>query len=43
MADEAKSVADHINDALTPFSDFVSSIIFYSVNIAGVSMPVVVA
>lgn len=43
MADEAKSVADHINDALTPFSDFVSSIIFYSVEIAGVSMPIVVA
>lgn len=36
------SLADAINDALTPFSNFVSSIIFYSVNIAGVSLPLVV-
>ncbi len=43
MADATKSFADAINDALTPLSDFVSSIIFYSVEIAGVSMPLVVA
>ena len=45
MADPAQSTsfADRINNALTPFSDFVSSIIFYSVEIAGVSMPLVVA
>ena len=45
MADAAPSasLADSINNALTPFSDFVSSIIFYSVEVAGVSMPLVVA
>ncbi len=35
-------IADAINNALTPVSDFVSSIIFYSVNVAGVSLPLVV-
>ncbi len=39
--DEA-TLADKINNALTPVSDFVSSIIFYSVNVAGVSLPLVV-
>jgi len=34
--------ADAINNALTPVSDWVSSIIFYSVNVAGVSLPLVV-
>jgi len=34
--------ADAINNALTPVSDFVSSIIFFSVNVAGVSLPLVV-
>jgi len=43
MADAPTTLADRINDALTPLSDFVSSIIFYSVEIAGVSMPLVVA
>lgn len=43
MIDASTGLADRINDTLTPVSDFVSSIIFYSVNIAGVSMPVVVA
>lgn len=36
------SLADSINNALTPFSDFVSSIIFYSIDVAGVSLPLVV-
>lgn len=43
MADgAAPSLADHINNALTPVSDWVSSIIFYSVDIFGVSLPLVV-
>ena len=41
MAD-APSFAERIDAALTPVSDFVSSIIFYSVTIAGVSLPLVV-
>lgn len=41
MAD-APSLAERIDNALTPVSDFVSSIIFYSVDIAGVSLPLVV-
>ncbi|HXI86829.1 MAG TPA: alanine/glycine:cation symporter family protein [Parvularculaceae bacterium] len=36
------NLADAINNALTPVSDFVSSIIFYSVNIGGVDLPLVV-
>ncbi|MEM9495301.1 MAG: alanine/glycine:cation symporter family protein [Pseudomonadota bacterium] len=43
MADDASpSLADQINNALTPVSDAVSSVIFYSVTIAGVSLPLVV-
>ena len=36
------SLADRIDNALSPISDFVSSIIFYSVNVGGVSLPLVV-
>ncbi|MEL6380266.1 MAG: alanine:cation symporter family protein, partial [Pseudomonadota bacterium] len=36
------SLADQINDAITPLSDFVNSIIFFSVPVFGVSVPVVV-
>ena len=43
MADgAAPSLADRINNALTPVSDWVSSIIFYSVDVFGVSLPLVV-
>lgn len=44
MADTgaAASLAEAIDNALTPVSDFVSSIIFYSVTINGVSLPLVV-
>ena len=44
MADAEQSIsfADTINNTLTPVSDFVSSIIFYSITIAGVSVPLVV-
>ena len=44
MADAAEttSFADRINNTLTPVSDFVSSIIFYSVDFFGVSLPLVV-
>lgn len=43
MADsDAVSLADRINNALTPLSDWVSSIIFYSVDVFGVSLPLVV-
>lgn len=44
MADtgSAASLAEAIDNALTPVSDFVSSIIFYSVRINGVSLPLVV-
>ncbi len=41
-AAQSTSLADRINDTLTPFSDFVSSIIFFSVDIFGVSLPLVV-
>ena len=41
MAD-APSFAERIDNALTPVSDFVSSIIFYSVDFFGVSLPLVV-
>ncbi len=41
-ADQSQSLADAINNTLTPVSNFVSSIIFYSVNVAGVSVPLVV-
>lgn len=41
-AETATSLAERIDNVLTPFSDFVSSIIFYSVNVAGVSLPLVV-
>lgn len=36
------SLADQINDALTPISDAVSSVIFFSVDIAGADLPLVV-
>lgn len=36
------SLADRINDTLSPVSNFVSSIIFYSVDVFGVSLPLVV-
>ncbi|MEL6112693.1 MAG: alanine/glycine:cation symporter family protein [Pseudomonadota bacterium] len=36
------SLADQINDAITPLSDFVNSIIFFSVPVFGVSVPIVV-
>ncbi len=43
MADaNATSFADHIDNALTPLSDFVSAIIFFSVDFFGVSLPLVV-
>lgn len=38
----APSLAERIDNALTPVSDFVSSIIFYSVDVFGVSLPLVV-
>ena len=41
MAD-APSFAERIDNALSPISDFVASIIFYSVDVFGVSMPLVV-
>jgi AGCS family alanine or glycine:cation symporter len=41
-ASDATSLADQINNALTPVSDWVSSIIFYSVDVFGVSLPLVV-
>jgi alanine or glycine:cation symporter, AGCS family len=41
-SDQTAGFADAINNALTPVSDFVSSIIFYSVTVAGVSLPLVV-
>ena len=43
MADaSATSFADQINNALSPISSFISSIIFYSVDVFGVSLPLVV-
>ncbi len=42
MADDAPSFAERIDNTLTPFSDFVSSVIFYSVDFFGVSLPLVV-
>ncbi|MEM8771507.1 MAG: alanine/glycine:cation symporter family protein [Pseudomonadota bacterium] len=38
----APSLADTINETLTPFASWVSSIIFYSVDVFGVSLPIVV-
>lgn len=38
----SRSFAELINDTLSPVSDFVSSIIFYSVKINGVDLPIVV-
>ena len=40
--DQSASLADAINNLLTPVSSFVSSIIFYSVEVGGVSLPLVV-
>ena len=40
--DNQVSLAERINNTLTPVSDFVSSIIFYSVDVFGVSLPLVV-
>ncbi|MEL6361584.1 MAG: alanine/glycine:cation symporter family protein [Pseudomonadota bacterium] len=37
-----KSFADAINDALTPVSDAVSSVIFFSVDVFGIGLPLVV-
>lgn len=42
QAEAANGLADAIDNALTPVSDFVSSIIFYSVKIGGVDLPLVV-
>ena len=45
MADEtttAPSLADQINNALTPISEVTNAIIFYSVDINGVALPLVV-
>lgn len=39
---QPSSLADTINDVLTPVSDWVASIIFYSVNVFGVALPLVV-
>ncbi|WP_428407881.1 alanine/glycine:cation symporter family protein [Hyphococcus sp.] len=41
-ANASVSLAERIDNALTPVSDFVSSIIFYSVDVLGVSLPLVV-
>ncbi|MEO1252765.1 MAG: alanine/glycine:cation symporter family protein [Pseudomonadota bacterium] len=41
-APETMSLADRINNALTPVADWVSSIIFYSIDVFGVSLPLVV-
>ncbi len=38
----AISLAERIDSTLSPFSDFISSIIFYSVDVFGVSLPLVV-
>lgn len=40
--DESLSLADRINNALTPVADRVSSVIFYSVEVFGVALPLVV-
>ncbi|PQA89191.1 alanine/glycine:cation symporter family protein [Hyphococcus luteus] len=42
MADAQISLADRIDNFLSPVSDFVSSIIFYSIDFFGVSLPLVV-
>jgi AGCS family alanine or glycine:cation symporter len=42
QSESTASLADAIDSALTPVSDFVSAIIFYSVTINGVSLPLVV-
>ena len=42
MADAKTSLAEQIDNAIAPVSDFVSSIIFYSINFFGVSLPIVV-
>jgi AGCS family alanine or glycine:cation symporter len=39
---ETISLAERIDNALTPVSDFVSSIIFFSIDVFGVSLPIVV-
>ncbi len=41
-AQSTRSLAEHIDNALTPISDFVSSIIFISVDVFGVALPLVV-
>ncbi len=41
-AQTAAGLAEQIDQALTPVSNFVSSIIFYSIDVAGVSLPLVV-
>ncbi|MEO0321311.1 MAG: alanine glycine permease, partial [Pseudomonadota bacterium] len=43
MTDTARiSFADRINDAITPLSEVVNAIIFFSVPVFGVSVPLVV-
>ncbi len=41
-AEQTTSFAERIDNALTPVADFVSSIIFYSIDFFGVSLPLVV-
>ncbi|WP_411820819.1 alanine/glycine:cation symporter family protein [Hyphococcus formosus] len=40
--ENSNNLADTINNTLSPVSDFVASIIFYAVDIGGVSLPLVV-
>ena len=40
--EQQNSLAGSINDTLTPVADFVSSIVFFSININGVDLPIVV-
>ncbi len=42
MANESAGFAEGIDNAVAPISDAVSSIIFYSINLGGVSLPIVV-
>lgn len=41
-AAQTTTLADQIDNALTPLADWVSSIIFYSIDVFGVSLPLVV-
>ena len=42
MSEDPVKLSDQINNALTPFADFVSSIVFFSVHIGDVRIPLVV-